>query len=132
MLFRSGQPPTSESAIAELADGALLLTMRNESRVGVRAWARWEWQGSVQQGKWSEPWLTVPDPTCMASLIRHPHGELIYSSPNHTNRRVALTIRSSTDAGKTWSAGRLLDPAGAMYSCLTVLRDGRKIGRAHV
>ena len=120
-----GQPPTSESAIAELADGALLLTMRNESRVGVRAWARWEWQGSVLQGKWSEPWLTVPDPTCMASLIRHPHGELIYSSPNHTNRRVALTIRSSTDAGTTWSAGRLLDPAGAMYSCLTVLRDGR-------
>ena len=120
-----GQPPTSESAIAELADGALLLTMRNESRAGVRVWARWDWQGNVLQGKWSEPWLTVPDPTCMASLIRHPHGELIYSSPNHTNRRVALTIRSSTDAGTTWSAGRLLDPAGAMYSCLTVLRDGR-------
>ena len=120
-----GQPPTSESAIAELADGALLLTMRNESRAGVRVWARWDWQGNVLQGKWSEPWITVPDPTCMASLIRHPHGELIYSSPNHTNRRVALTIRSSTDAGTTWSAGRLLDPAGAMYSCLTVLRDGR-------
>lgn len=120
-----GNPPTSESAIAELADGALLLTMRNESRAGVRAWARWDWQGDVLQGKWSEPWLTVPDPTCMASLIRHPHGELIYSSPNSASRRVALTIRSSTDAGKTWSAGRLLDPAGAMYSCLTVLRDGR-------
>lgn len=120
-----GTPPTSESAIAELADGALLLTMRNESRAGTRAWARWDWQGDVLQGKWSEPWLTVPDPTCMASLIRHPHGELIFSNPNHTNRRVALTIRSSTDAGKTWSAGRLLDPAGAMYSCLTVLRDGR-------
>ena len=120
-----GTPPTSESAIAELADGALLLTMRNESRAGTRAWARWDWQGDVLQGKWSEPWLTVPDPTCMASLIRHPHGELIYSSPNSASRRVALTIRSSTDAGKTWSAGRLLDPAGAMYSCLTVLRDGR-------
>lgn len=50
---------------------------------------------------------------------------MIYSSPNSASRRVALTIRSSTDAGKTWSAGRLLDPAGAMYSCLTVLRDGR-------
>ncbi len=120
-----GKPPTSESAIAELADGALLLTMRNESRAGVRAWARWDWQGDALQGKWSEPWLTVPDPTCMASLIRHPHGELIFSNPNHNARRVALTIRSSTDNGKTWSAGRLLDPAGAMYSCLTVLRDGR-------
>ncbi len=120
-----GTPPTSESTITELADGALLLTMRNESRAGVRAWARWDWQGDVLQGKWSAPWHTVPDPTCMASVIRHPHGELIYSSPNSASRRVALTIRSSTDAGKTWSAGRLLDPAGAMYSCLTVLRDGR-------
>jgi N-acetylglucosamine-6-sulfatase len=61
----------------------------------------------------------------MASLIRHPHGELILSNPNHTQRRVALTIRSSTDGGSTWSAGRLLDPGEAMYSCLTVLRDGR-------
>ncbi len=120
-----GSPPTSESAIVELADGSLLLSMRNEARAGVRAWARWEWRGDVMQGKWTEPWLTVPDPTCMASLIRHPHGELIFSNPNHTQRRVALTIRSSTDAGRTWSNGRLLDPSGSMYSCLTVLRDGR-------
>jgi sialidase-1 len=119
-----GSPPTSESAIAELADGSLLLSMRNESRAGVRAWARWEWRGEVQQGRWSEPWFTLPDPTCMASLIRHPHGELIFSNPNDTRRRVALTIRSSADGGRTWSAGRLLDPGAAMYSSLAVLRDG--------
>ena len=116
---------TSESAITELADGSLLLSMRNESRAGVRAWSRWEWHGNLEQGKWSKPWFTVPDPTCMASLIRHPHGELILSNPNHPQRRTALTIRSSTDGGSTWSAGRLLDPGVAMYSCLTVLRDGR-------
>lgn len=118
-------PPTSESAIAELADGSLLLSMRNESRAGLRSWARWDWRGDGLQGKWSAPWLAVPDPTCMASLVRHPHGELILSNPNHTSRRVALTIRSSTDDGRTWSAGRLLDPGVAMYSSLTVLRDGR-------
>lgn len=120
-----GSPPTSESAIVELADGSLLLSMRNEARAGVRAWARWDWKDDLLQGKWSEPWLTVPDPTCMASLVRHPHGELIFSNPNHTQRRVALTIRSSTDGGRTWSTGRLLDPGGSMYSSLTVLRDGR-------
>lgn len=120
-----GSPPTSESAIAQLADGSLLLSMRNESRAGVRAWARWDWQNDVMKGRWSEPWLTVPDPTCMASLVRHPQGELVFSSPNHTQRRVALTVRSSTDGGRSWSAGRLLDPGGSMYSCLTVLRDGR-------
>lgn len=116
---------TSESAVAELEDGSLLLSMRNESRSGERAWARWEWSGDVMRGRWSEPWFAVPDPTCMASLIRHPHGELIFSNPNHPQRRVALTVRSSTDGGRTWSAGRLLDPGGTMYSCLAVLRDGR-------
>lgn len=112
------RPPTSEAQIAELADGSLLLSMRDESRSGKRAWARWN------NGKWSEPWSAVTDPTCMASLIRHPHGELISSNPNNTSRRDNLTLRSSSDGGRTWSAGRVLDPGPAMYSCMTVLRDG--------
>jgi hypothetical protein len=61
----------------------------------------------------------------MASLIRHPHGELIFSNPADVKQRQRLTIRSSVDGGRTWSRGRLLDPGGAMYSCLTVLADGR-------
>ena len=120
-----GKPPTSEAQIAQLADGALLLSMRNEAHAGQRAWARWEWKDSVLAGKWSEPWLTVTDPTCMASLIRHPHGELLFSNPNNPGKRVALTIRTSGDGGRTWSDGRLLDPGFSMYSCMTVLRDGR-------
>lgn len=120
-----GNPPTSESQIAELDDGSLLLSMRNEARGGKRAWARWEWKGRLMHGKWSEPWLTVPDPTCMASLIRHPQGELLLSNPDSASKRVAMTVRTSTDDGKTWSAGRLLDPRLSAYSCMTVLKDGR-------
>lgn len=121
-------PPTSESQIAELADGSLLLTMRDESRSGERLWARWEWSAGAeapQPGRWSDFWRTVPDPTCMASLIRHPEGPLVFSNPNSPKQRVAMTIRTSTDDGRSWSAGRLLDPRGCMYSCLTVLKDGR-------
>ncbi|MHA3772458.1 sialidase family protein [Verrucomicrobiota bacterium sgz303538] len=118
-------PPTSESAIAELADGSLLLSMRNESHSGQRAWAQWSWKGALSDGKWSEPWLTVADPTCMASLIRHPHGELLFSNPNNSRQRVAMTIRASSDAGRIWSDGKLLDPRPSSYSCMTVLKDGR-------
>jgi sialidase-1 len=118
-------PPTSEAQIAQLDDGALLLSMRNEAHGGVRAWARWEWKDDVLSGKWSEPWLAVPDPTCMASLIRCPNGPLLFSNPNSAKKREALTVRASFDVGKTWSDGRLLEPGGAMYSCLSVLRDGR-------
>jgi sialidase-1 len=118
------KPPTSESAIAECGDGSLLLSMRDEARSGKRVWARWTWKDDVFAGKWSEPWHALPDPTCMASLIRHPGGQLLFSNPNDPRRRVAMTIRASADAGKTWSEGKLLDAGGAMYSSMSVLRDG--------
>ena len=117
--------PTSESAIAQLADGSLLLSMRNESRSGRRAWARWEWKQNLWQGRWSPSWLDLADPTCMASLIQHPNGKLLFSNPNNSRQRKSLTIRTSTDGGRTWSRGTLLDPAGAMYSCMAILPDGR-------
>jgi sialidase-1 len=122
------KPPTSEAQIAELDNGSLLLTMRDESRSGQRAWARWDWNqdpAAKSLGQWSEPWHTVPDPTCMASLIRHPTGPLLFANPNSPTKRVALTVRTSQDEGRTWSDGKLLDPRGCMYSCLTVLNDGR-------
>ena len=120
------KPLTSEAQIAELGDGSLLLTMRDESRSGKRAWAKWERDPKEKAGgKWSEPWFTVPDPTCMASLIRHPDGELFFTNPNSATKRIALTIRHSSDDGRTWSDGKLLDPRGCMYSCLTILSDGR-------
>jgi sialidase-1 len=119
------KPPTSESQIAELADGSLLLSMRDELRSGTRAWAKFTWKDDLSTGAWGEPWFTVPDPTCMASLISHPRGLLIFSNPHSAKQRIALTVRSSTDGGQTWSAGRLLDPRPCAYSCLTVLNDGR-------
>lgn len=120
-----GTPLTSEAQIVELRDGSLLLSMRDESKAGKRAWAKWQWSGKLMNGKWSAHWLDVTDPTCMASVIRHPSGDLVFANPNHPNKRVVLTIRTSGDDGKSWSDGRLLDPRISMYSCLTVLKDGR-------
>jgi sialidase-1 len=117
-------PPTSESQIAELAGGALLLSMRDESHSGKRAWARFTRKGDLAQGIWGEPWFAVADPTCMASLVRHPKGLLVFSNPNSARQRVALTIRTSADEGRSWSEGRLLDPRPCAYSCLTVLKNG--------
>jgi sialidase-1 len=117
--------PTSESAVVQLADGSLLLSMRNESRAGLRAWARWEWKDTLMQGAWSEPWYAAADPTCMASLIQLPTGDLLFSNPNDAQKRVNLTVRRSSDGGRSWDTGRVVDAGGAMYSCMTVLRDGR-------
>jgi len=136
-----GDRPTSESQIAELDDGSLLLSMRDESRSGQRLWSRWTWHpattasqtlsptngAATVAGEWSEPWWVVTDPTCMASLIKYTDGQLLLSNPNHPTKRVALTVRSSSDGGKTWSTGRLLADGECMYSCMTVLDSG-KIG----
>ena len=105
-------------------DGALLLTMRNEQRLGRRAWARYDWTGELSTGRWSEPWLIVPDPTCQAGLLRHSSGRLLLSNPDSSSQRLAMTLRTSGDGGRTWSDGRLLDPRPASYSCLTELKDG--------
>jgi sialidase-1 len=77
------------------------------------------------QGEWSKPWYTVTDPTCMASMIRTSKGALLFSNPNDVRNRVNLTLRKSADGGSTWDTGRVLDPGGAMYSCMTELKDGR-------
>jgi len=110
--------PTSEAQIAE-TKGGMLISMRDESRSGQRKWQRWD--GNA----WSKPWLRLPDPVCQASLIRHPDGRLLFSNPADAQSRVRLTVRESRDDGETWTEGRVIDPRGSMYSCMSVMRDGR-------
>lgn len=118
-------PPTNEAQVAELDDGSLLLSMRNYARSGQRVWARWIWRADGNSGEWSPHWSVNPDPTCMASLIRHTSGDLFFSNPAHASKRRDMTVRRSADGGRTWIAGRLIDAGPSAYSCLTELADGR-------
>lgn len=119
-----GVPKTSEAQIAELNDGSLLLSMRNETDQGERLWATYSFKDFISNGQWNTPWSDVADPRCMASLIRHPSGALLFCNPNSPSHRVGLTVRVSEDEGKSWSDGQLIDPAPCAYSCLTILDDG--------
>jgi sialidase-1 len=109
---------TSEAQIAETKDG-MLISMRDESRRGQRKWQRWDGE------RWSAATLDLPDPVCQASLLRHPSGVLLFSNPASSKGRVTMTVRESRDDGRTWCAGRVIDPRGSMYSCMSVMRDGR-------
>lgn len=97
----------------------MLISMRDESRSGLRKWQRWD--GT----RWSIATLDLPDPVCQASLLRHPDGVLLFANPASSKARMTLTVRESRDDGRTWSAGRVIDPRGSMYSCMSVMRDGR-------
>lgn len=112
----------NECQVAELADGALVLNMRNHDRSkrnrGVAV--------SRDGGKtWSDPVRheTLIEPVCQASLISH-DGTLLFSNPASQKARVNMTVRSSADGGKTWPHSKVLHEGPAAYSCLTVLSDG--------
>ncbi len=114
----------NECEAVELADGAVLLTMRNYFGKNQRAFAR-----SRDGGKtWTTPELhpEVYCPTCQASIQRYstePENCILYSGPGGPGRN-NLTIRLSPDEGKTWPIHRVLYAGSAAYSDLVVLPDG--------
>lgn len=131
----------SEATLAELADGRVLLNVRNESP-GLRRTITTSPDGATG-------WTPLKrsdslfDPTCAASLIRVPGNPreaaatLVFtnpdnrpsSSPNAPNAagsrdRRGLTLRLSADDGQTWPVHRVLDPGPSGYSDLAAGPDG--------
>jgi sialidase-1 len=66
----------------------------------------------------------------MASFARHTWpqddkpGLLLFSNPASQKARENLTLRGSSDDGKTWPHAKLIQPGDAAYSHLTILPDG--------
>ncbi len=138
------RPKTTESSLVELADGSWMLNMRDD-RGGSRAVATTRDRGQT----WTEHPTSrsaLPEPVCMASLIRFERGRpgaaddlLLFSNPAVPQApRRAITVRSSADDGMTWSSGLLLDEGqSAGYSSLVQI-DADTVGilyecsRAHL
>jgi sialidase-1 len=132
-------PHTDECQVVELADGTLMMNMRNywerdggePTKGGKRAIA-----SSADGGEtWSELSFdeTLVEPVCQASFMRYSWpvegapGGLLFSNPASSEARVKMTVRMSYDEGQTWPVAKLLHEGPAAYSCLAVLPD-RRIG----
>ena len=63
------------------------------------------------------------EPVCQASILRLPGEGILFSNPASTKRE-KMTLRLSSDEGKTWAHSRELFAGLAAYSCLTVLPNG--------
>lgn len=113
---------TNECAVAELADGTLILNMRSYhgrnrravalSRDGGLSWADFRLDDALIE------------PVCQASLIRWRGNRLLFSNPADL-RRVNMTVRLSPDGGRTWPLARRIHAGPAAYSSLAALKGGR-------
>ena len=112
----------SESTVAQLPDGSLLLNTREGGGPATRITGRTTDLGQTWEKLQTTP-LRQPGNLCQAAYLATDRA-LYFSNPN-SGGRDTMTLRASTDGGKTWSQGLVYDPRPcAGYSSLcTVGKD---------
>ncbi len=110
----------SESTVVQLPDGSLLLNTREGGGPRTRVTARTTDLGQTWQ-KVETSLLRQPGNLCQAAMLRVGDA-LVFSNPD-SGKRDTMTLRKSTDGGKTWSKGLVYDPRPcAGYSSLCPMR----------
>lgn len=116
--------PADESKIIELSDGSWMVNSR-VNKLGMRVV-----HISKDEGK---TWLSrnetsLVDPACNGAIVRYQSKKygnlLLFSNPNSKDGRKNLTIKVSTDEGKSWTAGKTIYGGAAAYSDIEVLKNG--------
>lgn len=125
----------NESILATLSDGRVMMISRNESKPN-RKLVTFSGDGATG---WSPPVFhdALWEPRCMAGLVSHPSGAVLFSNPhtlpldkagreipNARGKRENLSIKLSRDDGRTWVINKTLEPGKSAYSDLAVLADG--------
>lgn len=132
---------TTEAQVVELADGALMLNMRDNRGNGPSRQTGTGARAVATTTDLGQTWVThatsnnaLPEPVCQASLVTHTiDGEdsiLLFSNPNDQFSRRNMTIKISTDNGMSWPQKyhTLIDEGtGWGYSSLTSI-DEQTIG----
>ena len=115
---------TTESQVAEVEPGVLMLNMRDNRKTGRAVYVTRDlgktWEPHVSDGQ-------LVEPVCMASLLKA-GSLLLFSNPAHPKDRRSLTIQMSEDGGVSWTRRILLDEGYSWgYSCLTMI-DKNTVG----
>lgn len=134
-LHNAARSKTTESQVAEIEPGVLMLNMRDD-RGGSRAVSITKDLGRT----WTEHpsnRSVLQEPVCMASLISVKAEDnvlgkdiLLFSNPNTTQGRHHITIKASLDGGLTFNNDyqvMLDEDYGWGYSCMTMV-DKETVG----
>jgi sialidase-1 len=121
----SPQDQVNECEVAELANGQLIMNMRNYDRSKKTRQIMNSEDGGLSWSRQRHD-ETLIEPICQASLLAvEPY--LLFSNPASQDKREKMTVRLSSDDGKSWSESLLLHDGPAAYSDLTNI-DQKKIG----
>ena len=124
-LGASADLGTNESQVVELANGQLMVNMRNHppQPENFRMIATSDDGGRTLSA--ARPDRTLIEPPAQASLLRlstDGDGRLLFANPASTKRE-RMTVRLSNDNGATWPIARVIHDGPAAYSSLVVMRD---------
>jgi sialidase-1 len=127
----------NETVAVELADGRVMLNVRNESKVHRRL-VTTSPDGATG---WSTPRFddALLEPICMGGLVRYDHGGkrlLLFSNPHNLDRadgkveagknrdRRNVSVKISYDEGRTWPVSKAIEPGPSAYSDIAVTQAG--------
>lgn len=122
---------TTESQVVELADGSLMLNIRDNRNRGAKRLSdagRSVYVTRDMGRTWTEHPTSrkaLPEPVCCAGFLAHGAEKLLVFSnpPNLRSKggRTRMTMKFSLDQGETWPEAYhvLLDSGKSGYSCLT-------------
>jgi sialidase-1 len=129
---------TTEAQVVELADGSLMLNMRDDRNRSDKG--ETNGRAVAVTNDWGKTWMThpssnaaLPEPNCMGSLISadvtiggKKQQVLFFSNPNSKTERTHMTLKASLDGGLSWpeTLWTELDSGSSYgYSCLTMVDD---------
>ena len=122
------QDYVNESTIAEINKGKLLLNMRNYDRSQENRKISISNDGGITWGNIYNDKILI-EPICQASLLRYSFSGkykkyLMFLNPSDRKKRINMTLKLSSDYGRTWDSQFVLHAGPSAYSDLTRLNGG--------
>lgn len=121
----------NESTAAQLPDGRLYVNTRDQN--GTAEGSRASTYSRDGGRTYEAPFASRPDlvgPVVQGSTLQVTGGPLLLSLPGDPGARRDMTVRASTDGGRTWPHAFLVASGPAAYSDLVAL-DHRTVGLLH-
>lgn len=107
-----------ESKLVELADGTVMISVRQSGQRGYNT----STDGGITWGTQAK-WADIDGNACNGDILYVNKHVMLHSYPNNGKRK-NVTIKASFDGGKSWSNPYVVCAPSSCYSTMDVTKDG--------